>query len=318
MTKEELQKRGLIIPGTFDPVFKMLLIKERAFLAEIVHGIIPEIPKELILEKSVFRNQELSISNIHEKKMRGDLIVEIRSMRINIEMNPVYYKGLFERNQAYQGKLFAEQYLEGGEYSGGLKVIQINFDCFTYFDERIVVKFQIVDQERGLIESENYEKYHVSLANVRKKYYNEGIQKLTRFEKCLLLLTMERKEEIEKISEGDDTLKEAKERLEEISRDEKLIGVYDGEKHDRMVQMMKDAYSREKGMEEGRKEGRKEGKKEGLKEGLEKGLEQGLERGKEERNREIVQEMRKQNIELSTICKIMKLPLEEVERLSNN
>ena len=138
----------------------------------------------------------------------------------------------------------------------------------------------------------------MSLANVRKKYYNEGIQKLTRFEKCLLLLTMERKEEIEKISEGDDTLKEAKERLEEMSRDEKLIGVYDGEKHDRMVQMMKDAYSREKGMEEGRKEGRKEGIK--------------------ERDREIVQEMRKQNIELSTICKIMKLPLEEVERLSNN
>src|SRR5699024_10532822 len=114
-----------------------------------------------------------------------------------------------------------------------------NFDCFTYFDERIVVKFQIVDQERGKIESENYEKYHVSLANVRKKYYNEGIEKLTRFEKCLLLLTMERKEEIEKISEGDDTLKEAKERLEEMSRDEELIGVYDGEKHDRMVQMMK-------------------------------------------------------------------------------
>ena len=108
MTKEELQKRGLIIPGTFDPVFKMLLIKERAFLAEIVHGIIPEIPKELILEKSVFRNQELSISNIHEKKMRVDLIVDIESMRINIEMNPVYYKGLFERNQAYQGKLFAD------------------------------------------------------------------------------------------------------------------------------------------------------------------------------------------------------------------
>ena len=113
---------------------------------------------------------------------------------------------------------------------------------------------------------------------------------------------MERKEEIEKISEGDDTLKEAKERLEEMSRDEELIGVYDGEKHDRMVQMMKDAYSREKGMEEGRKEGKKEGIKE----------------GKEELSREIVQEMRKQNIELSTICKIMKLPLEEVERLSNN
>ena len=92
--------------------------------------------------------------NIREKRKTSDLIVDVENNRINLECNLDYYEGLFSKNNAYQHKLAAEQFLVGSDYIEEKKIIQINFDMFTRFDERKIIKFLIMDPERQIVETE--------------------------------------------------------------------------------------------------------------------------------------------------------------------
>ena len=227
-------KKDKVIPATFDPVFKALLTSEecREYLADLIY-IVTKIPKKDIVDNIVIKNSEHMNNNANEKRKISDLIVDVLNNRINLEMNKEYYEGLFSKNNAYQHKIASEQFLSGESYIEEKKIIQINFDMFTKFDERKIIKFMIMDTERHIIEDANYEKYHVNLDLINKLYYNKN--ELSKEEKELLLLTMEDVREIEKIVEDDDTMKKAKEKLEDLSEDTELVGMYDKEIVDRKV-----------------------------------------------------------------------------------
>ena len=155
-------KKDKVIPATFDPVFKALLTSEecREYLADLIH-IVTKIPKKDIVDNIVIKNSEHMNNNANEKRKISDLIVDVLNNRINLEMNKEYYEGLFSKNNAYQHKIASEQFLSGESYLEEKKIIQINFDMFTKFDERKIIKFMIMDTERHIIEDANYEKYPV-------------------------------------------------------------------------------------------------------------------------------------------------------------
>ncbi len=90
-----------------------------------------------------------------------------------------------------------------------------------------------MDREKGLIETESYEKYHISLAKVRKKYYTK--EKLTKLEKALVMLVLEERGALAEVSKGKVELMEAKEKIEKLSVDLDMIGWYD-EEEDRKQQ----------------------------------------------------------------------------------
>ena len=234
MTQYKLEE-GKIIPASYDPVFKALLTAEecREYLADIINTI-TQIPKDVIMNNMEIKNSEHIKNHVKEKGKVSDLIIDIEKNRINLECNKEYYEGLFEKNNAYQHKLAAEQLLVGENWIDEKKIIQINFDFFTKFDERTIIKFMIVDVERNLVETENFEKYHVNLDLIYKLYYNKT-RKLSKEEKELLLLTVDDKLEIEKIVRGDDTMEKAKDKLVELSNDEELVGMYDKELMDKKI-----------------------------------------------------------------------------------
>ena len=238
MTTFKLEE-GKIIPASYDPVFKALLTAEecREYLADIIH-MITKIPKDIIIDNMEIKNNEHMKRNVKEKGKVSDLIIDIEKNRINLECNKEYYDGLFEKNNAYQHKLAAEQLLIGENWVDEKKIIQINFDFFTKFDDRTIIKFMIMDVERNLIETPNFEKYHVNLDLIRKLYYNKD-KKLSKAEKELLLLAVDDKIEIEKIVKGDDTMEKAKNKLVELSEDEELVGMYDKELMDKKIQNTK-------------------------------------------------------------------------------
>ena len=297
-----------IIPATFDPVFKALLTSEecREYLADII-SYITKIPKEDIMNNLVVRNSELINNKVKEKRKITDLIVDVLNNRINLEMNKEYYTGLFTKNNAYQHKIAAEQFLSGKDYVEEKKIIQINFDLFTRYDKREVIKFMIMDVEKQIVETENYEKYHVNLDLISKKNYNK--EKLSKEEKELLILTLEDIKEIEKLVEGDDTMKRVKDKVVELSEDEELIGVYDKEIVDRKVRnsMIKSA--------------KMEAEKDGLEQGLKKGLKQGLEQGKiagiNEEKLNIAKKMLDEKIEIEIISKITNLSIDEIKNIKD-
>ncbi|MBE6153054.1 MAG: hypothetical protein E7166_02340 [Firmicutes bacterium] len=314
-------KPGKIIPATYDPVFKALLTADecREYLADLIH-LVTKIPKDEIMENMEIKNSEHMKSHIREKGKVSDLIVDVDNNRINLECNMEYYDGLFSKNNAYQHKLAAEQLLVGENWVDEKKIIQINFDMFTKFDERTIIKFMIMDEERHIVETKNFEKYHVNLDLIRKLYYNDN-KKLSNEQKRLLLLAVDDKKDIEKIVKGDDTMEKAKNKLVGLSEDTELVGMYEKELMEKKIRntMIRsaeiDAEKRglargmEKGLERGIKEGLAQGIEKGIEQGIEKGIEQGIERSK----KNIVMNMIKKNMDIDTIAEITELSRENIE-----
>ena len=279
--------KNKVIPATFDPVFKALLTSEecREYLADLIH-IVTKIPKKDIINNIVIKNSEHMNNKANEKRKISDLIVDVLNNRINLEMNKEYYEGLFSKNNAYQHKIASEQFLSGESYLEEKKIIQINFDMFTKFDERKIIKFMIMDTERHIIEDANYEKYHVNLDLINKLYYNKN--ELSKEDRELLLLTMEDVRDIEKIVEDDDTMKKAKEKLVDLSEDTELVGMYDKEIVERKVNNTKLLYAE------------KVAKEQGIKEGI------------EQNKKDIVINMLKENIDIKFISKVTGMSEKEI------
>ena len=97
----------------------------------------------------------------------------------------------------------------GENYDDSYIGIQINFDLDWQYDDRDIIKFVLMDPERGIVLSENLIIYNINLLKFREKYYNND--ELSEFERAITLLTLNKREDLEKISEEVEGLMEAKE-----------------------------------------------------------------------------------------------------------
>ena len=166
----QLEKENKVIPATDDNVFKALFQSEisKPVLAYIISEVI-NLNEKYILDNLVFKNTELIKTKRMEKGKITDLIVEIKGTIINLEMNKIVTKGTIIKNVTYHHKLASEIKIINEEYNDNKKIIQINFDCTNKFDERIIIKFMLMDEEGKYIIDENFENYHINMASIREK-----------------------------------------------------------------------------------------------------------------------------------------------------
>lgn len=312
-----------------DAVFKSVLQDKlsEGYLVDIISNI-TKIPKEKIKGNIKFRNSELSKNKVKEKGKVADLIIELQDKIINLEMNKSYYDGLFEKNDRYVNKIVDGNTRIGESYNGRRKVIQINFDNFEIFDERIVIKFRMMDDERGLIRS-NYvyntdvEIYHVNLKRIKEMYYNGT--KLNTFERELLLMTLDNKEELKMVAKGNKNMEQVEKKISSLSEEEQMQGIYIKEEQDAWVKDMIMGYAARKGYDEGMEKGLKQGLKQGLEQGLEQGLkqginegvEQGMEKGALNGKKQVAINMIKNNMDDNLILKLTGLSKEDIKNLKN-
>ena len=226
--RDELIRKGEVLPATEDVVFKNLIMESREFLIIILEHFLG-INKEIIRKNMHLENTVLPVSNAKEKKKVTDIIVRVERNVVNLEMNASYYKGLINRNIDYILKGKTEANFSGENYDDSYIGIQINFDLDWQYDDRDIIKFVLMDPERGIVLSENLIIYNINLLKFREKYYNND--ELSEFERAITLLTLTKREDIEKISEGVEGLMEAKEEIKKLSNNLGIIGVYDYEKH---------------------------------------------------------------------------------------
>ena len=226
--REKLIRKGEVLPATEDIIFKNLIMRSREFLIIILEHFLG-IDKEIIRKNLHLENTTLPVSNAKEKKKVTDIIVRVEKNVVNLEMNASYYKGLINRNIDYILKGKTEANFSGENYDDNYIGIQINFDLDWQYDDREIIKFVLMDPERGIILSENLIIYNINLLKFSEKYYNNV--ELSEFERAITLLTLTKREDIEKISEGVEGLMEAKEEIKKLSNNLGIIGVYDYEKH---------------------------------------------------------------------------------------
>jgi len=208
-------------------------------------------------------------------------------------MNSKLSNSTLIKNNAYHHEIAGRLFYIGEEYKYLRKSIQINFNRkyeISSFGNEIVQEFKMRSKDGKYVLDENYINYQINLEKIYKKYYNKD--KLNRFEKILLILTLNKKEELEKVVEGDKELKQMKDKIEDFSSDLEMIGLYDEEKVRDIVKKID--------VEEAKKEGKKEGRKEGVSEG----------------KKETAKNMIKENIPIETIVKCTGLSREEIETLN--
>ena len=286
---KELEKEGKVIPATNDVVFKNLFQDEKTkgSLAHIISEI-TGLDKEEIINNMVFKNTELMKNKISEKGKITDLLVEVNKNYIILEMNEIYNKSKRLKNDSYHRKVASEAYLVGKELEEK-KMLMINFNKKQKYDDRKIIKCLMMDEERNQVYDENFVNYQVNLDKFMQMYYNK--EKLNKFEKMMVMLMLEDKEELRALAQGDKELEAMAKKIEEMSKDTFVIGQYDKESVD--------AWTKEIDLREAHKEGEAKGEV----------------KGKNEKSLEIAKSMLKDKMDVKLISKHTGLSKEEIESL---
>ena len=266
---KELKRKGEIVPATYDCIFKAIMKncpKYRADLTSRLTGI----PKKLILNTYKEMNTEYVVDNVLEKGKVSDVLFEVKDYVLNYEFNNRKWDGLIERNDAYLGKVKNDLIRRTKSYASLPKVIQININNFYCFlSKENLLEFKSRDKY-GIIESDKWGKIYVNLKLIREKY-DRGLN-LSKLEKELLILTLTKVDEIEKISKGDVELMEVAKELKKLTNDAYTIGLYDEEEERRRIENSIKITAKKQGIKQGIKQGASNEKKSIAKNLLEIGI----------------------------------------------
>ena len=311
--RDDLVANGKVIPANFDPVFKIVMLDCPNYLAFLVSSF-TNIPKEKIKGRIRIQNSEHKLSNAKERKKTSDLIIKADKMLANFEMNNRYFDGLFIRNEAYLGKIEGESLNVSEDYSNMNSFLQVNFNNFSHFKVKSpILKFYYTDMKNRIIETGKVKKYHISLPKLKKKYYNGD--KLTKLEKALLILGIDKIEDLDKISKGDDDLMEAAKRIKEATFDINTIGLYDAEERRRQEDAMYLAYREKIATRRGYRNGRKAGVEHGYSQGFSQGISQGISQGVEQERNSIINAMLSKGLSYDTIAEITNISNQDIKRM---
>ncbi len=304
-----------VITMASDTVFKSVLQDRNCedYLVDIISGI-TKIERSFVKQNLVFKNSELSKEELEEKGKVTDLLIELRDNIINLEMNKKYYDGLFDKNDRYVDKVKEGLVTKGEKYGKQKKVIQINFDNFELFDERIIIKFKMMDVEKGLIRSDylfttDIEIYHINLKRVRDMYYNKS--NLSKFERELLIMTIDSMDELTKLTKGYKEMESVVKKISKLTKEEEMQGIYIKEEQEEFIRQKIREYAAAKGYEEGVQNGVKQGIKQGIEQGVEKGIEEGM----LAKQSEIVKNMLLRGIDIKVIKDVTRMSEEEIMKI---
>ena len=254
---EKYIKLGKVVPATFDPVFKAVLKdpSTRDYLVNLINYI-TKIPKKYLKDNIRFSDNEPAIERAAEKGKRVDLLVDVQNKMINIELNMEYYTGINQKNNSYAHKLAGINYSVGEDYKENHYLIQIsidNYDILNEDDSPLIRECAVVDLKNTKIVDKYYKIYHVNLDKTLTKYYNKNRKEdLTFFEKSLIILTRENKDELRELCKGDEILMSVEKKIEELSLNEEIVGLYDAAQIEKKVLNTKIRNAKEEGMKQGK------------------------------------------------------------------
>ena len=157
LLREELKRKGEVLPATKDVVFKNVMMNSKVFLSIILEYFLG-IDKETIRENMLLENTELPVSNAKEQRKITDIIVRVGRNVLNLEMNAKNYSGLVNKNVKYITKTFSEMSFSGEDYDDVNIAIQINFDLDWQYDDREMIKFVLMDPVNNIVLTESLQR----------------------------------------------------------------------------------------------------------------------------------------------------------------
>ena len=236
---------------------------------------------EVILKNIYLAKNELDKEKESSKGERCDYVAVIDNTSLNIEVNNNSSLEILERNIEYAYRLYSKKIKRGEREYDYTQVIQFNLNNFSFKGNDKIIDIYGVKNDSDLTLSDKIIFVQIYVPNLRKKWYNEGIESLNEAEKYILALV---EMDIEKLKSlgGEELMEEYVKEAEEVSFEG---GV--GESYDKEWALKDQAY--------------RDGKDEGIL----------------TEKQTIAKSMLEENIDINIISKCTGLSIDEVKSLTN-
>ena len=279
-------KMDIIFQAIFGEVGSENITKD--FLEKILKRKIEKIS----LDKNPILRRELK----DDKLGVLDIVTELDGKeKCNIEMQLIDKNNIIERMLYYWSKIYTRQIKAGEDYNKLEKTIVIliadfNIKGLEKVEYHSTWKIIETNSVKKLILTDKFELDIIELLKIKGKE-NEKDQLLD----WLVFLENPESERVTRKMEENENLKEAVEKLDRISEDEKM---------QRIIELREKAIRDEHAIYA-----------KGVDDGIEKGIQKGKEKGAREKQIEIAKSMLKENMDIEIIIKITGLTKEEIEKL---
>ena len=271
-------KMDIIFQAIFGEVGSENITKD--FLEKILKRKIEKIS----LDKNPILRRELK----DDKLGVLDIVTELDGKeKCNIEMQLIDKNNIIERMLYYWSKMYTKQIKAGDDYNKLEKTIVIliadfNIKGLEEVEYHSTWKIIETNSVKKLILTDKFELDIIELSKIKGRE-NEKDQLLD----WLIFLENPESERVARKMEENENLKEAVEKLDRISEDEKM---------QRIIELREKAIRDEHAI-------------------YDKGLDDGIEKGAKEEKIKIVKSMLKENMDIEIIIKITGLTKEEIEKL---
>ena len=294
---KEIKKEEILSP-MIDVVFQMLFgeVGSEKITQDFLSAILKEKIETISLDQNIVLRRELP------KGKMGivDVLAKINDNEFcNVEMQMADKKNMIKRMLYYWARQYAKEIGKKEEYKELKRTIVVliaNFEFDKLRELGVHSRWKIIEEERRkIVLTEDLE---FNIIEVPKMYK----EKQARDEKLiewLKFLENPESKEVQGYMKKNENIKEAREKLDKMSKDEKVR---------RMAELRQKALMDER---EAEYTGYSNGLEDGIKQGMKQGLEQGIGQG----YREIAKKMKGKGKDINEIIELTGLSKEEIEKL---
>ena len=290
MEQQKQNKKIRRYPPKMDIIFQAIFgeVGSENITKDFLEKILKRKIEKISLDKNPILRRELK----DDKLGVLDIITELDGKeKYNIEMQLIDKNNIIERMLYYWSKMYTRQIKAGDDYNKLEKTIVIliadfNIKGLEEVEYHSTWKIIETNSAKKLILTDKFELDIIELSKIKGRE-NEKDQLLD----WLIFLENPESERVTRKMEENENLKEAVEKLDRISKDEKM---------QRIIELREKAIRDEHAI---------------YAKGVDDGIEEGKAKGAREKQIEIAKSMLKENMDIEMIIKITGLTKQEIEKL---
>ncbi len=282
-----------------DLVFKNVFYRDNNLLKRFLSDILSIFYDDVHIDKVKVLNTELTKDRLYIKNKVVDILVDIGSKVLNIEVNVIYDDYRTYRNFFYLASSTIESMKKDKKFVDVKEHVQFNFN-FQKGKKKGYKISQYGDLSTGEVTIPFMKTIDIDVDYYKYKWYNSGKSKeyYEQFKSIIMFGFDE--EELKTLEDSDCYMKKIKDDVIKLNGDPNF---YQAMTDDEDREMIENSIFIS-------------GKQEGIKEGLKQGIEQGTRQGSKEKEIDIVKNMKAANYKIEDIVKITGLSVDEIDGIS--
>ena len=281
-----------------DSVFKNVFYRDDALLKRFLTDILSAFYDDVDIKDFKVLNTELTKDKLYIKNKVVDILVDIGTKVINIEVNVKYDDYRIYRNFFYLASSTIASMKKDMKFVDVREHVQFNFNFKKNYKNGYKIS-EYGDLSTGEVTIPFMRTIDIDVDYYKNKWYNSGKSKeyYEQFKSIIMFGLTE--DELKNLEDSDDYMKKIKDDVIKLNGDPNFYQAMTDEEDREMIENSIFI----------------SGKQEGIKQGIERGIEQGTRRGIEENQKNIVKNMKEANYKLEDIKEITGLSIEEIEKI---